>query len=297
MKSTLNHVAKVSFLHRTAKDFLNTPEMRKRLGDGPGMQLRIASRMVNANLFIMMLLPEAILLTHDDFIYQFLRNAQLGEAIMPFSMFAALDECERFLLTTGSGWKFQRKKTRFLAIAAMHGHLGYLQYRLRESPRLLESRERPILDVVLMNDPEDYESGTLPIRTDVVEFLLGKGASPLVRYNDSTIWERFVHRLGMLERSGSLKAFPSDLAFLAELMVLHGGRLDLMLLARDLTVDLYNLYDKRPKYKQRSIAEILLSKLTMEQMQNLSLAVKSQRDSSRLSAGLSILRKLSPFGG
>ena len=129
-----------------------------------------------------------------------------------------LDEAEKVMRSHPLRWKWRRKETSFLGLAIQSGLTFYVEHVLKQTPSLIRTLERPLLDHALnMDILRRY--GCLDV--EMIEVLLNHGADPNEPYKDSTVWGRF---LSPLPRGGSVSR-TDDSRKAVQLLLLHRARL------------------------------------------------------------------------
>lgn len=215
----------VEFLHRTARDFMATDEIYRRLRSwrNPSWNMTLALLVARIRLLQSYRprqrgLPIEIQL---DLMGQILRNLANGVASdTAMSLLSATEQHFNHLLNTAQRhyqrhstnnlpWvmnHFRHYETDFLGLAIDEGATSYVQKRLSTmrpsevSPR----RGRPLLDFALLSP---IVKNSTPSE-DLVNRLLALGANSNDHWDGWTIWERFLsHLIGSMMKPDDLRTY------------------------------------------------------------------------------------------
>jgi hypothetical protein len=220
---------KVTYLHRTAKDFLESPDMQKRIltMSPPGFDRHVA--ILSGYLLLLKTLPvEGIdRVTLWRMVVDFLNIASESEASAEVPLTEYIDELDKtadimFCAHGFSGEKCHWTATRrtsagskyevgFLPLAAEFNLRRYIVSKLELGvPLFLLGDGRPILDYVIEDfakypslcEPSTVasEGSDLPCLR-VIKTLLDRGENPNARYKDSTTWERVLEAASKIAKT------------------------------------------------------------------------------------------------
>ncbi|RYO88064.1 hypothetical protein DL766_007115 [Monosporascus sp. MC13-8B] len=225
---------KVTYLHRTAKDFLESPKIRARILSMSPPGFNPYPSILDAFLLLMKTLPlekiDQPTLWH--MVRQSLGFAALADSATEVSLTRHLDEldrtasrmfhnhnlCEEDRHWTTTRWTSTdaRQEVGFLSLAAEFNLKRYIMSKIELGMSIFQSGNgRPLLDYVVedyanypsLSEPSGIEGVTLP-SLRIIKALLARGEDPNFRFNDSTTWERVLDGASNAARAREMDDTP-----------------------------------------------------------------------------------------
>lgn len=194
---------KVVFLHRTVRDFLiaNIQQIfgeqvverynaNFALCEAIGLTVQVAA--ING------LKDDADTKAYSDLVEQLFYHSYEVEIHQPTAELAGkcskiLEDTEAALLNS-TWWKWRRKNAAFVGTAVEWDLRHFVKKQITDRPGLMKTRQRPLLDHALLPDQATYVYEALR-SAEMVNMLLEAKANPNTKFNDATIWTRFLQLL------------------------------------------------------------------------------------------------------
>lgn len=197
---------RVVFLHRTVRDFLNA-NMQEIFGEKVGDIFEVNLTMCKALGYAIQVMARDTTDENEhcnNLLEQLCYHSR--EVEIHQQTIELTSQCSEILATTEAAllgstwWKWRRKKTAFVAMAVEWSLHQFVEKEITGRPYLAKTREKPLLDHALLPAKAKYVDE--PLRSKrMVTILLDAGESPNTRFNDATVWSRF---LLLLEKSPDL---------------------------------------------------------------------------------------------
>lgn len=193
---------KVVFLHRTVRDFLNSTSLQELFGaecdmtydaefalfKATGAAIRVAA---TDNLASDAAASCDALL--DQLFYHAHKVEESSRTQLKDETMVILEQVEKRMCGS-TWWKWRRKTAAFVGSAVGWDLRRFVTHRVQSSPKLMKTRERPLLDHALVPGKAKYLDEELR-SSAMVNILLAVRAKPNLRFNDSTPWVRFLQAL------------------------------------------------------------------------------------------------------
>jgi len=216
---------KVAYLHRTAKDFLESSRIRQRLLvlSGPSFQPQLSIARSSMLFLKTLSVNEADNTSVFKCIDKFMQNVATAENTLEEAQVELIDELDRaaaeLLGCTGGSessarhWSDRihsgglttpkyRLDQGFIAYAATYDVQLYVQTKIEQGIRIfLKDPTRPILDFVIAEYKhygalrEETENGCHVPSLSLVHWLLNQGMDPNQSYEGQTTWERALEQM------------------------------------------------------------------------------------------------------
>ena len=217
---------KVEFLHRTVRDFLLTKDMQKMLQENLPEGFSAQKQLIKAFIAQLKTLPQTELDRDSkgpfgDFLEDIVFFAQELEDQSSHpdpELLCLLEEVGSVVFKRPRQWR-RGKKTAFPGLAIERGLFYFTHWTLEKNRQILQSRGRPLLDFALFPSRPKYEFAPR-LRPKIVELLLESGADPNQSYKDSTVWIRFISKIGTIRRE-----IHEYLTRICALLIEHGADL------------------------------------------------------------------------
>ena len=246
---------KVDFLHRTVRDFLKTPHMRRMLASWTDKNFDAKQSLCRALLAQIKSLPmkaeyttkqSDLFVLVDDFMH-YSHEIEKAGGTLNIASIDALDHAVSMYINPNQGPHWTNwtdngsseifdeygQKT-FLAFAVEEPLLQYVANKLDAQPQMIrEKRGRPLLDYALRPWPfaglgRSYRASG-DVDPEIVRLLLHRGADPnesISVYGGSvTVWTMFLQKMRIGRPQVSTEGFYAA----TELLIMHGANPDLRL--------------------------------------------------------------------
>ncbi|TAQ86208.1 hypothetical protein B7494_g5468 [Chlorociboria aeruginascens] len=231
---------KVAYLHRTAKDFLESPEIRKKILtiSPPGFNPHVS--ILNSYLLLIKTLPpdKVSRTTFWQMIQDFLEFAAVSELAMETPLTKCLDELDKTISEIFRDFKLcgenhhwtttrwtsadSKHEVGFLSLAAEYNLKLYIRSKLELGIPVFELGEgRPILDYII-EDSRIYPSLCEPPASGnwalpslrLIKILLDRGEDPNSHFKNSTTWARVLKEASKITSEGSIDDAQKNLILL-----------------------------------------------------------------------------------
>jgi hypothetical protein len=214
---------KVTFLHRTVRDFLLTRDMQKMLTELIKHEFNAKASICKAFLAQMKSVPwtSRYEQTHLDLLLEdTLYYARQIELQLELPQTRLLDEVAQVLLSHPIRAQSRKEHHHFLALAVEGDLQLYVARKLEEIPDIEGIPGRPLLDHALHPAKSKYR--TRFVSSEMVELLLRNGASPNQTYEESTVWCNFLRSLSKSTAKFD-QSSTTEVLDVIEMLLIHGA--------------------------------------------------------------------------